>query len=411
MSQSMTLADYRRALNTPGARVPVLASLLGRWPIAMFAMALLLYVQRVSSSFAIAGMISAGALTGVAVGAVVQGRIMDRIGPSLPLYVTSLLFVAAVTTAITAIELDAPGSILVGLAFLLGVTQPNVESASRALWQHLLPPGRLRQAAVSYEAISLEVFFILGPGVAALLVAAPWPGTGMLVATSCTVLGSVWFATTRAARTQRPEPAKPGGSLLGAIAAPGMRTVALAAMGFGVLIGYIEVAIPAAAVEAGQPTMGGVLISLMSVTSVLVGIIYGVHPWPRPMHLRLPALLIGFAGLIAVLAIPDSLWGLCVALLVAGCLITPQSTAHSVAIEITAPRGSAAEAFAWVVTSVTLGAAFGHSTSGQLIELSDPGTAFLAAGALGGLFTLIVWLRRATLQPARETSELEPAVG
>ncbi|MFC7342313.1 MFS transporter [Saccharopolyspora griseoalba] len=402
----MSLADYRRALSTPGARVPVLASLLGRWPIAMFAMALLLYVQRVSSSFAIAGMMSAGALIGVAAGSVVQGRIMDRVGPSLPLYVASALFVVAVAATITSIEAHAPAAISVGLSFLLGMTQPNVSSASRAMWEHLLPPGRVREAAVSYEAISLEVFFILGPGVAALLVATPWPGLGLLVAASCMVVGGVWFASTRASRTRRPEPGQHSGDVLGALAAPGMRTVALAAGGFGLLIGYIEVAVPAAAVDAGVPTAGGLLISLMSVSSVLVGLVYGVRPWPRPMHLRLPALLAGFALLIALLAAPSSLWGLCVALLAAGCLITPQSTAHSVAIEVAAPRGKAAEAFGWVVTSVTLGSAIGHSTSGQLVEIGGPKSTFLVAAVVGLLITALLWRRRATLLPARERSEL-----
>ena len=43
---------YRVALSTPGALVPVLSSALGRLPIAMFGLATLLYVQRVSGSVA-----------------------------------------------------------------------------------------------------------------------------------------------------------------------------------------------------------------------------------------------------------------------------------------------------------------------------------------------------------------------
>ena len=54
--------------------------------------------------------------------------------------------------------------------------------ASRALWTRLVPPGPRRDAAFSYEAISLEVFFILGPALAAFLAALPWPGTGTAVA-------------------------------------------------------------------------------------------------------------------------------------------------------------------------------------------------------------------------------------
>ncbi|WP_435875876.1 MFS transporter [Saccharopolyspora shandongensis] len=410
MSQSMSLTDYRTALTAPGARGPVITSLLGRLPIAMVGLALMLYVQRQTGSFAAAGLVSAGALIGVACGSVAQGRVMDRVGPTIPLYVMSGVFAALVTIEVVVIELHAPVALMTALAFLVGISEPMVGPASRALWGRLLPPGPARDAAYSYEAISMEVFFILGPGLAGLMVAMPWPGTGVVVGAACMVVGSVGFASTRAARSQRPEPTpNAGGSLLGAIASPGMRTVALAALGFGILIGFVEVGVPAAAVAAGHPTAGGLLLSLLSVSSVIVGVAYGLRPWPRPMHLRLPALLFGFAVLLTLLAVPSTLWGLCLALLVAGSLITPQSTAHSVAIEIAAPAGTATEAFGWVVTSVTLGAAIGQSISGQLVEISGPAVSFLTASAVGVVVAGILWLRRGTLVPATSRADLSLA--
>ncbi|WP_408014145.1 MFS transporter [Saccharopolyspora elongata] len=410
MSQSMSLTDYRTALTAPGARGPVITSLLGRLPIAMVGLALMLYVQRQTGSFAAAGLVSAGALIGVACGSVAQGRVMDRVGPTIPLYVMSGVFATLVAIEVVVIELHAPVALMAALAFLVGISEPMVGPASRALWGRLLPPGPARDAAFSYEAISMEVFFILGPGLAGLMVAMPWPGTGVVVGATCMVVGSVGFATTRAARSHRPEPMPSGGgSLLGAIASPGMRTVALAALGFGMLIGFIEVGVPAAAVEAGHPTAGGLLLSLLSVSSVIVGVAYGLRPWPRPMHLRLPALLFGFAALLTLLAVPSTLWGLCLALLVAGSLITPQSTAHSVAIEIAAPAGTATEAFGWVVTSVTLGAAIGQSVSGQLVEISGPAASFLTASAVGVVFAAVLWLRRGTLVPAASRADLSLA--
>lgn len=407
MSESITLADYRAALRAPGATLPVLASILGRLPVAMVGLALLLYVQRATGSFATAGLVSASTLTGVAVGSVAQGRIMDRFGPSIPLWTTSAVFSALVAVEIAAIEVGAPGAALTAVAFAVGLTEPMTGPASRALWAQLLPPGRARDAGYSYEAISMEVFFILGPGVAGLLAAMPWPGTGVVVGSACMVAGSVGFAATRPARRQKPQPAGRGsGSLLGAIATPGMRTVALAAAAFGLLMGMVEVAVPAFAELAGHPTMGGLLLSVMSLSSVAVGLLYGMRPWPRPMNHRLPALVLAFGGLIALLAAPATLAGLTVALLVAGSLITPQSTAHSVALELAAPAGTATEAFGWVITAVTLGAAAGQSLSGQLVEWSGPSAAFLTAGVFGVVLAAWLWVRRSTLStPASAVPE------
>lgn len=411
MPHSTTLADYRAALSTPGARGPVIAALFARLPVAMIGLALLLYVERATDSFAVAGFVSASTLTGVALGSVLQGRLIDRFGPSRPLYAASTVFALTVSGEILAVETDAPLAVLAVLALLVGLTQPTVGSASRALWTRLLPPGPTREAAYAYEAISLEVFFILGPGLAGLLASLPWPGTGVATGAALMLVGALSFASTRTVRAWRPEPSStaPSRHLLGALRAPGMRTVALAALGFGVTIGFVEVAVPAAADEAGNPAMGGVLLSVWSLSSVAFGLYYGTRPWPRPIHLRLPALLGGFSLLIALLALPSSLFGLTVAMLVVGALITPQATAHSSAIELAAPAESVAEAFGWVVTSVTLGLAAGQSLSGQLVERSGPPAAYLAATACGLVLAALVWLRRRTLLPATGTPADTPA--
>ncbi|GAB3915135.1 hypothetical protein GCM10029964_127830 [Kibdelosporangium lantanae] len=161
----MSFADYRAALTTTGARGPVLAAVLARLPIAMVGLSLLFYVQRVTGSFTTAGLVSAGALVGTSVGSVLQGRIMDRLGPSRPLVVSSVAFSVLVAVAIVAVEQHAPTALLVVMAVGVGMTQPTVGSASRAMWSRLLPAGRARQAAYNYDAISIEVFFILGPGI------------------------------------------------------------------------------------------------------------------------------------------------------------------------------------------------------------------------------------------------------
>ncbi|GAB3482745.1 MFS transporter [Amycolatopsis cihanbeyliensis] len=392
-----SLADYRAALTTPGARGPAAASVLARLPIAMIGISALLYVQRTTGSFAIAGLVSASALIGVAVGAVIQGRLMDRFGPTRPLLIVIGLFLTAMTALIVAIEARAPTPMLITLAACIGLTEPMTGSASRALWSRLLPPGPTRNAAFSYEAISMEMFFILGPGIAGLLIAAPWPGTGMALGAACMVAGATCFAFSPAVRAWGPAE-RAGGTLLGALASPGMRTLAIAVFGFGVVLGFVEVAVPAAATQAGHAAVGGLLLSAWSISSVGFGVAYSLRPWPRTMPVRLPVLLGGFGALVALLALPGTLWGLALAMLAAGALITPQSTTHSAVIEVVAPRGTAAEAFGWVLTAATLGLAAGQSVSGYLVEHGGPPTAFLTAAAAAVLLAGVVWLLRGTVR-------------
>jgi len=407
MSHSARLSDYRAALTTPGMRGPVVASLLARLPIAMVGLSLLLYVERATGSFAVAGLVSAAALVGVAMGSVVQGRLMDRFGPTLPLVFVIGLFAFFVTGSVLAVEAGAPVFVLVPLALGVGASEPMVGSASRALWERMVPSGPTRMAAYAYESISMEVFFILGPGLAGVLLAAPWAGTGVVVGAVMMVLGALWFAMNPVVRAWGPVESAPR-PLLGAFAYPGMRTVALAALGFGVTIGFVEVAVPAFAKAAGHASMGGLMLSLWSISSVIFGVLYGMRPWPRPMHLRLPVLLGGFALLSLLLAIPASLLGLGLALFVVGTLITPQSTAHSAAIEQVTPNGMAAEAFGWVITSVTVGLALGQALSGQLIEHFGTRPAFVASGVAGLVIAAAVWLLRGTVERGVPRSEPLP---
>lgn len=395
MSQAASIADFRAALTTPGARTPVLMSLLARLPIAMVGLSLLLYVQQRTDSFTIAGFVSAATLIGVAIGAVAQGRIMDRLGPTRPLLVMSGVFVAAAVAEITAIETGMPSPVLVVLGWLIGLTQPMIGSASRALWTHLVPPGPIRHAAFAYEAISLEVFFILGPALAGILVAAPWPGTGLVISGGLMTTGAVGFALSTVVREVRPAP-RASGSLLGALGTPGMRTVALAALGFGVTIGFVEVAMPAAATKAGHAPLGGVMLAMWSLTSVVFGVFYAARPWPRRTSMRLPFLLGVFALTVALMAIPSSLLGLALLSLVAGMWITPQATTHSTSIDLVAPAGTATEAFGWIVTAVTLGLAAGQSISGYLVEHVGVWASFVSASVAGTLIAVAVWTRRGT---------------
>ncbi|WP_433276998.1 MFS transporter [Pseudonocardia xinjiangensis] len=414
-SSSASLADYRIVLTAPGAPGPVLTSAIGRLPIAMFGLATLLYVQRASGSFAAAGLVSAGILAGEGIGAVVQGRVMDRRGPTWPLLLVAVLFGVAGAALVTAVETGQPLPVLVALALVAGLVQPALPGASRALWSDLVPPGRLRDTAYGYEAISLEVFFILGPAIAAFLVAAPWPGTGVVVAVALMAVGSVGFALTPAVRARSAAMAARGDQpassvgLFGALARPGMRTVALASLGFGLVVGTVEVGVPAVTAAAGSAATGGLLLSAWSVASVVAGVIYGMRPWPRPLHLRMPVLLGVFAVFVAMMALTgplESLPVLVVTMLLAGAVITPQVTAHSMAVEIATPAGTASEAFGWVITAATLGLAAGQSFAGFVVEAAGPPAAFLAGGASGAVLAVVLWLRRATLAPSAEPASV-----
>jgi MFS family permease len=109
---------YARILRAPGVATIVVATAIGRLPIGISGLAILLYVQEVHGSFAAAG-VAAGALAlGSAAGAPLQGRLIDWRGEGalLPLsfahagaLVESYSWTAAV---LAAVAMSAAGAAL-----------------------------------------------------------------------------------------------------------------------------------------------------------------------------------------------------------------------------------------------------------------------------------------------------------
>src|SRR4051794_19728274 len=73
---------YGALVGLPVARWPLVFSVAGSMPIGMYGLAILLLVRESNGSFAVAGRVVGAFGLANALGAVVQGRLMDRLGQS-----------------------------------------------------------------------------------------------------------------------------------------------------------------------------------------------------------------------------------------------------------------------------------------------------------------------------------------
>ncbi len=72
----------RTVVFLPGAPPMVAWSFVGRFAVGMMNLSLLLFIRAETGSYAVAGAMSAAGLVGTAAGTLVQGRLIDRYGPS-----------------------------------------------------------------------------------------------------------------------------------------------------------------------------------------------------------------------------------------------------------------------------------------------------------------------------------------
>ena len=90
------------------------------------------------------------------------------------------------------------------LGALHGATIPPISASMRAMWSSLVP-GDTLESAFAFDAIQLELVFVVGPLIAAGLATALTAAVGMFLCAGLYLVAAVGFATAPAARSAPPD--------------------------------------------------------------------------------------------------------------------------------------------------------------------------------------------------------------
>jgi MFS family permease len=258
-------------LSAPGAPALLGTSILARLPLAMFSIALLVHAQRLTGSFAIAGVVTGAYAISGALAAPLLGRLVDRCGQ------TGVLISGAAVAALMLViigllpEGTAP-VVLIALAAAAGPATPPLDACVRTLLPAIAADARTLPALFAFESTVLELTFVFGPPLAL--------GLGVLWSTGAALAvgGLVMLAATLAFALQpvsrRWQPTRParrtrGGSLR----SPAMRTLVLIELGTGVVFGATEIGVTAACKTLGSTAAAGPLLGIWGAGSLLGGIV------------------------------------------------------------------------------------------------------------------------------------------
>ncbi len=376
-------------------------SLLGRLPLGMAPLALLFLVRGEGWSYGAAGVVVAVYAVAVGVGAPVSGRQVDRFGPTPVLRIRAVAYALFAGIIVALALLDAGIAPIAGAAALAGLALPPLSSTVRIVWPRLAP-DELRSTAYALEASLQEVFFVGGPLLAAAL-ATIGPAAGVAGAGLASLVGAT--ATALLPPVRQTPPSRAGGAgLLGALASPGVRTVVLYAATVGVGFGSVELAMPAFAEAHGSRELGGLALASFSGGSLVGGLVAGMRP-PRSVLRRFVAGSVVLAAALLALQLAVSIPTLCLLAFVAGLPIAPTIGALYSLIDRSARAGTAAEAFAWFGTAVSIGIAAGSVLAGVLVDERGVRAAFAAGAAVAFCGALFGWARRGTLRPPASAAE------
>ena len=364
-----------------------LASFLGRLPMTMTLLALVLVGKEVTGSVAVGAQLAGVATVTAGLAAPLRGRQLDRgglrIGLQRAAIVTGVVLLAEAGAAVA----DAPLAVFYVLAALQGIALAALSGGFRALLVPVVPPEDLPRAN-TLEAVFIEVAFVAGPSIAGVLALLVGP-VGVLLAMAAAAFGSALL-------TGGLPDVEPGEHGIAAAPwrAPGARPVYLLAFGMGMSLGLLESAVPARAEALGlAAASAGPLLALVAVGSAVGGLFAAARRDHRSHQVRVAvALLFALALLNLAVAATETIVPLGAALLLLGAPIAPLNALGAMRLQDTVPPTRLGEGFALYTAMILVGAGLGQSITGQTLDNVGAQALLAAAGAVPAAAALAITL-------------------
>ncbi len=386
------LAPYRRLSAAPHLPSVLAWSLVGRLERTSTSLALTFLVAGWTGSYALAGVTVMALGAGQGVAGPWRGRIADRTSPSKVMVYTGVVYASGLgALAILPAKLFV---LALPLAALTGLFAPPAGQTGRSSFARLAG-GVAVQAAFGVEATLQELLYIVGPVLAAGVIAATNPAAGVLLCAAWALIGSLGLAHAlrRAgicgpvARSDPPSPRTR--SLLAAPAFPRMLLL------FVCLIGGLmadDLVMTSWARQRGEPVLAGVFAGIWALGSLAGGLIMASATRPPRLGRRAAAAALGAIVLVPALppvSAPGSPLLFGILLLVSGTTIAPIMAAANSRVNDLAPPGRRAEAFGWVSTAITAATSLSAPLAGALLDHGGPAVAAAAAGTMMALAAVL----------------------
>ena len=394
----MHLARYKSVLAMPGMRTFMLVSLIARIPGTAWTTALTLsIVLDRHRSYAEAGAATAAFTVGLAIGAPLLGRAIDRRGPRPVLLVTgtvSLLFWNLVPVL--------PYPVLLAAAACCGGLQVPVMTLVRQSLAARVPES-VRRQAFSLDSMAVELSFMVGPALAVLAITQLGEATSTLrvlgfgLGLSAAVLyaydprlhdGSTASAATAndaaavdavpTKTSPRKSPPKSGWL------APGFLLILAVCAACCVVLSSTDVAIVAVLRGHGEISWAGIVVITWCAASMIGGFVHGAMPRPLPMTV----LLLMLGALSMPVGLAGSWWLLCLVVIPAGIACAPTIASTVDAVSRAVPAERRGQAMGLHGAALTTGSAVGAPLIGVVIDQAGPGWGMAAIGSLVCLIAL-----------------------
>lgn len=372
--------DYRDFFRLPDVAALMAVALAARMPIGMVGLSMLMFLRESLGSYALAGAVSGVYFVAMAIGAPVQGRLIDRRGPKAVLLATGIVSPLALAAVLLLGRAGSGFAAVAAAAAVAGLFATPITVLTRTVWRRRFKDEAERLRAFAVDAVLIEINFTLGPALIALVLARWNPTAAFAIAIATVVVAFLLFVASPALRYFGPEPPAER-HLLGPLREPRLLLVFVATFGLTTAFGLLEVGYPGYATSLAMPALGGLLLSVNSFGSALGGALFGGLALKAPVERQFAATMGLMSVPLALHGLVDGPWAFAAAAFLAGAAIAPTIASQSVLVSRLAPSHYATEAFTWSSTFIVSGLGAGMAVGGWLTEQVGAKAPFLAGAS------------------------------
>ncbi|MGI8648702.1 MAG: hypothetical protein DLM55_02880 [Acidimicrobiales bacterium] len=408
MASAIGVGRYRAVWQLPDARRLVFGGFIGRLPIGVTPIAIILAVHQAYGSYITAGIAVGTYNAGFALGAPVLGRLADRYGAPLVLWLASAAHLPVIVVLVVSISTSWSLGMVWTTALCVGLTAPPTSPAVRSAWNALTAgPGQsLRRVALSLDSVSFELCFIVAPLVVGVFGLSGRPVLALLASGTFAAIGAMLIASGRHINRARQESSaafpRSGPS---AIFTPGIPTLLVVTAALGFALGALDITLPAfSSAHVSAASAGGIataLFALSSVGSVTGALWFGTKHFTAALATQWAYTLAALTAGLVMLSVVTNIPMMMVMIVICSAPIAAVATVEtSMVAAIVAPSAlNEAYSWNWTITVVAVGA--GQVLTGAVVEhFGSAMLGFLLAAAGPALGAVVAALPRSKLRQA-----------
>jgi predicted MFS family arabinose efflux permease len=365
-------ASAARGLLADGGwrRWAVVASL-ARMPAVMAPFGLLLAGHEATGSYADGAWMVSVYAAGAAAAAPFRGRSFDRsslAGALRRVLVHEALLLAALAVAAAA---RAPLPALLALSLGFGVVPAGVMGGVRAMLSSIVGSASV-ESAFAIDAAMLELLWVLGPLFVGASAALGAPLASLALMALCALVAAALTGRLPASAKPKPSPGRLGGLWQ----LPGVLTILVVSLAFGISWGALEAGVPPRLEQLGaKAAFWGVLSALLAASSAIGGVVYAVAPkadTDASARRRIFAFAAAWAALLLPVAWARQPLTLAVWFTSAGFVLAPLSAQLTASLQRALPSSRHAEGFAVYGACWSAGMATGTALAGAILDRWGP---------------------------------------